>query len=1423
MHPVPSRAALRILRQLAYIGSGTVAAAGVLVGEERRRRICTAQRILDNKKKLQACERWVGNRNIGTAAAAGLTTYDSEDPINGLPQEWQYYKPQDQPASGQGKGTVEVNALRADFLPSQVERNYKRAHCRKGGRTPRQTQIIRKSQQTRKIRHSDDWKGLGSVSSSGPGLEEEQSVRLLDMHTFRPRLQSQQDQKAQQTVWKSKSVDPIRGVSTETQVYQNPAFEPAWHNSLTEHAAELHNISADPASKRSARPSASEIDTCSISASAQTTNLPDTDRNQQDFGRPDQFNVEGDLLSKPVSEAPESQQLEDWSPLHPTDAPGNSFVPVNSDLGERVSGSDPALCTSITSSHSDMALQYPIQKDSLMDTDHLSSSLDECLSRDMSISIMDQEPSKSSTRRPKPKKRPQVRRVAAAEGSNSVSTEAPKETNVKLPRKLPTFPVRPGGNNAIDQLLQQTKDDKFEIEHLLQLTKDPEVYYHAYHEIERLPEALTELQTNASLPFEIGQLTSWQRKDLVKTKRIAYHLAYQVCSRLMMLHRDEEAVDLFIQVFGRHMTGSIDSGDLPNLPMRLPARWKGRGLLLRMLASSLKGANWSSVQVLFDLAASSHNQGTALEVVLARVRDLCGEKRHVEAAKILWLLPKMRYTDAALRSMEITSEVLFGALAAGDLLVALKTLEWTEGQGFPDKAGRLEPIIRACLEYSPDPDASVADAFPEKQGEGLHETHPILCAVSMTRGFPQTAIALAQYIAQSNPDWNDDKDLVLVCNAVMRRVWRETSNFRLLHGLYEDLYLSTKTRGNLPVSIYNAWLMICYKSGRGDEAQRCLQDLQSAGAPGADISSFGEIMHGHATAGDWPAVEAMLLRLRESGQMAAFSRRCYLTFGNIFHEFLKKFGVQRGWSFVTKVIEEYGLEPSVRLSNLFLDYCVKERQWSIPATWFRWLSEHGFQLRINAMSVLQMMHRFQLEFRPKHHQFVRMCYTLRETRKGLVTHQLWRKTTEVLAFDARRRIWRLDSPKDPTDRRWKSFVEGPMAKLQQDLKTLPSVWHVASDEFGLSTGEDSKENDFLNFPDNLSRHRFSSSQLDRQMISDVSLRKPAEAVQMFRQSLSAAGYKHSNISLSIAVDASLRANDGFLGPAHELLHDAKAAGIDITGAEKPVLVHQLQMHRYYDRTSSVKEMVIQFYKSLANVGKYDRHHLCVSAAKHLIFCEQAGAGVELLSFIYHSDYAKQIPMDIAAMSVFVKGYAAIGHLQGIKWTVSKVLEDDMRIDKKFRRELSEARKPLRKLLQSPGLSEDSRIKVQQALDQLQAWQAQCQERQNEQELRTETDGWKLVRIIQELSIDFGSNDDFSKDLEVLQNPAIMARYAGLEGPLKERDAFCVYEPIDRKQQGSNAEGEELTWKSLELSQSKDDAPSVQESACLEEPHAFVRK
>ena len=1346
MHPAPSPAALRVLRQLAYIGSGSVAAVGVLITEEQRRRICTARRIVENKKKLQSCERWVGNRCTGTTAADGLSALSLDEPRPGnCRPEWQ--------------DTVEASAARADFLPSHVERNFRRARRR------RELPLHDTRDFHAQLAVQEDDSGEAKdpeLSGDRCGPEKKVPLRRCQSRISAP----PQEQPVKRTM--IRPVAPrLQAKPLEQQHPISTTFEPPWPGSFAQNAE-----NAIPRSEANKPYLPLSKDAGSKDTNKWHTLYPVTASDESLVSSQTSFKVDVSAFAN----APESMSAKNESKVgsretsfedRPLTLPNAPCDP----LYENGSHSTPR-----ETMEEDLPQNQPADPDSGNCTIALRRV------RSMAASARKLEADGTA-----------MRGANYYTGSDSHSTELCRHNrpNSVMEAKTPTEPRPRLVEDKLHHLLAIIDEPRFGIQHLSRVMNDFQCYHEIHEKINRLPEIETELRFDAKYPFGSNHLATWQRDDPVMAKKIAYHLVYQACSQLLSVDRDQEAVNLFIHTLGQNAKRATSSGNLLHLPMRLPRRWRSRGTLLRLLHVSLRLRVWSSARTSFELTVSYDGQAAALKVIQKHIRDALTEDRITEVAKILSVIPRISSWDTkeAESVVEISSEIIRTALTQGHLEVAMETFEWTEKQGFPDKGERLEPIIGRCLDHHSLSSTSPEHTSIEEQVKGTEGALPILWAISASRGFPYTATALIQHLVRAQPDWVLDKDLVTACNAVLGRVWRETSDFQLVCTLYGDFQKSSKKRGGLPVSTYNCWLMICYKSGRNEEAQRCLEEMQSDGGPGADVSSFGNIMHAEAVSGRWPAVEAMLVRLHESGQMPLFSRKCWVIFDKIFREFVKKFGIDRGWTFITKVIGEYGFEPSVRLSNTFLERCVKERQWLKITNWFRWLNSHGVEFRVNALSVLLMMDRFYQDLRPPRLEFVRMCYVLRATRKGLITHQLWRKAKDAVAYDARTRVWRRGSPDSPIFLRWKSHIEGPLAKLESDLRTLPSVWRIAPDEYGLPNSSDKKsgtsnEHD-TSQKDNhpylsgaRDRPGLSPSQLDHHMVTAISLHRPAEAVELFRENLSSTGVQHSGASLSIAVDACLQANNGSREPAYNLLREAAAAGVNTTRAFEQILLHRMRKHRFDHSKPRLTKMVLRFYKSLGAIGLHTKHHLSVAAAEHLIHCGRAEGGIELLSLIYYSAYAEQVPMDIAAMSVFVKGYANIGHLQGIKWVVEKVLGENMRIELPFCLALGDARKPLRKLLETPGLSADTKQRVQEAIAQLKDWQTECQDRRHVQIARTVSDGWELVKTIQDLSTDMETNEEIEEDLGLYEIVELMARDTGIQGPLTEYAARRTYTPIE---------------------------------------------
>ncbi|PPJ55492.1 hypothetical protein CBER1_07054 [Cercospora berteroae] len=117
--PVPSKAALKVLYQLAYISSGTAVGVATLCAEERRRRTLVVQKIADNAKRIRQSPQHVRNRRRRSA--------DESREKNAI-------------LTGEGDvGSgieLEERAVQAAELPSAVEKGYAQV-AEQAGRTRR--------------------------------------------------------------------------------------------------------------------------------------------------------------------------------------------------------------------------------------------------------------------------------------------------------------------------------------------------------------------------------------------------------------------------------------------------------------------------------------------------------------------------------------------------------------------------------------------------------------------------------------------------------------------------------------------------------------------------------------------------------------------------------------------------------------------------------------------------------------------------------------------------------------------------------------------------------------------------------------------------------------------------------------------------------------------------------------------------------------------------------------------------------------------------------------------------------------------------------------------------------------------------------------------------------------------------------------
>ena len=130
--PVPSTAALRVLRQLAYISSGTVCGAAALVTEERRRQTHVARKIIENSRTIKQHPRYAHSATVRKPdtsfySAAELDANDSEalnakpDGSRGRVVEGRH---EDVHSPAVDIRPAPDDAFRSHELPSEVDKSY---------------------------------------------------------------------------------------------------------------------------------------------------------------------------------------------------------------------------------------------------------------------------------------------------------------------------------------------------------------------------------------------------------------------------------------------------------------------------------------------------------------------------------------------------------------------------------------------------------------------------------------------------------------------------------------------------------------------------------------------------------------------------------------------------------------------------------------------------------------------------------------------------------------------------------------------------------------------------------------------------------------------------------------------------------------------------------------------------------------------------------------------------------------------------------------------------------------------------------------------------------------------------------------------------------------------------------------------------
>jgi len=254
---------------------------------------------------------------------------------------------------------------------------------------------------------------------------------------------------------------------------------------------------------------------------------------------------------------------------------------------------------------------------------------------------------------------------------------------------------------------------------------------------------------------------------------------------------------------------------------------------------------------------------------------------------------------------------------------------------------------------------------------------------------------------------------------------------------------------------------------------------------------------------------------------------------------------------------------------------------------------------------------------------------------------------------------------------------------------------------------------------------------EHEMLMALSKGNYTDLLDSYESSLGQSGLPASSYSLEMAIQARAKLSDD-AGALGDYIDTANEAGMDTTAALVPLLNYQVKNSAIGSRmhVDELCETVRSFYEEMVKNSVAIRHHLATAAATVLLKNNKANDAIQLLSQIYHSNWAHKVPFDLPAMTALLQAYTHVSHSLGIEWVIKEVLDKDYRIDYSFLAVIRKAKKTAEKRALAGGVKGTHNLKLAKMLEY---YTDACKSKQQTQIKRASRLGNRLVATLIKLA------------------------------------------------------------------------------------------
>ncbi|KAM0716719.1 hypothetical protein Q7P37_008164 [Cladosporium fusiforme] len=882
----------------------------------------------------------------------------------------------------------------------------------------------------------------------------------------------------------------------------------------------------------------------------------------------------------------------------------------------------------------------------------------------------------------------------------------------------------------------------------------------------KIADNLLQLSLNLSSIQEIRSLLLWKiAADALKFEDL--HNVVGVFAALATHMGPEPTLQFYSDLFA-------------TTAFRLERSWERFRLELQLRAEALKMSSSDEFEGAYrDLTDTISipekvKPERAADLLAQQCRELLSDG-HLSAAIDLWCITTRARTSYLPADAPLDNELYNSAIKAKHVSLCLRMLRLKSSCGFNGVRHNIhqqkDAFIKLCFDEGST--GLLRSVFGHKANGALDRKHLSqhsyvclgLCFAEENRGFESFNVyykrfppALRASVAEAS---------VNVRAASMRADWKATRDLDHIRSNYQAA-LERYARGGMNEQalrpLHVAMTEIQLSANQPIQAMTTLSGMKES-----KMDSNVAVLTALALAkqNDWSSFERLIGVLhRDPLEWTSENKRA---FNNALHLFSRQHTAQQMSDLVDTAITKLDFQPNQATWEILLSCFVSKKAMSLLRQWLCGPSNTEARIEMHTNIGAALMKTWYLDFRHSHVMVMWYCRALVQKAPSLNGGQLWNVIREALGFDLRtlrgtnaplmEPILRTradllskteaDVPKPGYIWNWELYskdedqVQGLDQKIpnearagdaQQEYADVPSPedlnvdnvappWSFAWQELRPS------------YADNSPKERSADtgadwvdvSTLERQMILQLSLGQHQAALQLYQDSLDAAGLPASPIVLEVALEASLRlykhAED-----AQRIITAAADAGMNVACAMGPLLIDQMRQLSNVDKhtATSLRIKTIEYYRMNERNGLHVKHQIGTHAAYVLIHNGFAELGVNLLSTIFRSDWSAVQPMDITAMSVWFLGYADLGDLKGMSWVVGQVLEQNTSVDMGFIRTLRRARRPARR--NASGAVHYKR-QDRKTMAYLRYWSHAFHRRRSEQMQASKVFGRKMINVI----------------------------------------------------------------------------------------------